>query len=235
MRRTIFPGWKLPVALVLPQLVADDRLLPAAKPAKPSGPASPRTDPFGLSSVFIGFENFSDLFSDPLYVDTIERTIGFVFAVCALSMGTALAARRPGRGRGAWPWLVSHHADLALCRGAGRGRGDLAVPAAPANRVARSLAEPLVRLGLFVERAAGDAAGGARERLETGELQLHFLRRRAAIRSQNSDGGGAHRWGGRVPPLPHHHLAPAAADDLLPDRGSTSSTPPSTRSAPSGP
>ena len=76
-----------------------------------------RTDPFGLSSLFVGFENFSDLFSDPLYVDTIERTIWFVFAVCVLSMGTALllAVLVEGvvRGRGfyrtmlIWPYAVA--------------------------------------------------------------------------------------------------------------------------------
>ncbi len=116
MRRTIFPGWKLPVALVLPQLALTIVffLLPAGEAIWSS---VTREDPFGLSSVFVGLENFSDLFSDPLYVDTIERTIGFVFAVCALSMGTALllAVLVEGvvRGRGfyrtmlIWPYAVA--------------------------------------------------------------------------------------------------------------------------------
>jgi sn-glycerol 3-phosphate transport system permease protein len=62
-------------------------------------------------------ENFSDLFSDPLYVDSIWRTIGFVLAVCVLSMGTALllAVMAEGVvcGRGfyrtmlIWPYAVA--------------------------------------------------------------------------------------------------------------------------------
>ena len=62
-------------------------------------------------------ENFADLFSDPLYLDTIERTVGFVVAVCILSMGTALllAVLVEGvvRGRGfyrtmlIWPYAVA--------------------------------------------------------------------------------------------------------------------------------
>ncbi len=76
-----------------------------------------RTDPFGLSSVFVGLENFTDLFSDPLYLDTIERTLGFVLAVCVLSMGTALllAVMVEGVVRGRafyrtmliWPYAVA--------------------------------------------------------------------------------------------------------------------------------
>ncbi len=116
MRRTIFPGWVLPACLVLPQLAltAVFFLLPAGEAILSS---VTRTDPFGLSSVFVGFENFSDLFSDPLYLDTVERTVGFVFAVCALSMGTALllAVLVEGvlRGRGfyrtmlIWPYAVA--------------------------------------------------------------------------------------------------------------------------------
>jgi sn-glycerol 3-phosphate transport system permease protein len=116
MRRTIFPGWLLPVALVLPQLLITIVffLVPAGEAIWSS---LTRTDPFGLSSVFVGMENFSDLFSDPLYVDSIWRTIGFVLAVCVLSMGTALllAVMAEGvvRGRGfyrtmlIWPYAVA--------------------------------------------------------------------------------------------------------------------------------
>ena len=116
MRRTIFPGWLLPAALVLPQLALTFAffLLPAAEAVWSS---VTRTDPFGLSSAFVGFENFSDLFNDPLYVDTIVRTVGFVFAVCVLSMGTALLlavlVESTVRGRGfyrtmlIWPYAVA--------------------------------------------------------------------------------------------------------------------------------
>ena len=67
-RRTIFEGWFLPVVLVLPQL-----LLTAFFFLWPAGEAIwwslTRQDPFGLGSAFVGLENFSDLFADPLYVD----------------------------------------------------------------------------------------------------------------------------------------------------------------------
>ena len=116
MRRTIFPGVLLPVALVLPQLALTVVffLLPAGEAVWSS---MTRTDPFGLSSVFVGAENFTDLFSDPLYLDSIWRTLGFVLAVCALSMGLALllAVMVEGvvRGRGfyrtmlIWPYAVA--------------------------------------------------------------------------------------------------------------------------------
>ncbi len=89
MRRTIFPGWVLPVGLVLPQLALTVVffLLPAGEAVWSS---FTRTDPFGLSEVFVGLDNFTDLFTDPLYVESIWRTVGFVTAVCALSMATAL-------------------------------------------------------------------------------------------------------------------------------------------------
>ncbi|WP_158742243.1 sn-glycerol-3-phosphate ABC transporter permease UgpA [Acidisphaera sp. L21] len=116
MRRTIFPGWLLPAALVLPQLALTVVffLLPAGEAVWSS---LTRTDPFGLSSVFVGIDNFNDLFADPLYVETILRTIGFVAAVCVISMGTALllAVMVEGvvRGRGIyrtmliWPYAVA--------------------------------------------------------------------------------------------------------------------------------
>ena len=116
MRRTIFPGWLLPVGLVLPQL-----LLTAVFFFLPAGEAIwgslTRTDPFGTSSVFVGADNFTDLFADPLYVQSIGRTIAFIAAVCALSMGTALllavAAEGVVRGRRfyrtmlIWPYAVA--------------------------------------------------------------------------------------------------------------------------------
>ena len=116
MRRTIFPGVLLPVALVLPQLALTVVffLLPAGEAVWSS---MTRTDPFGLSSVFVGGANFADLFADPLYVQSIWRTLGFVLAVCVLSMATALllAVMVEGvvRGRGfyrtmlIWPYAVA--------------------------------------------------------------------------------------------------------------------------------
>ena len=116
MRRTIFPGVLLPLALVLPQLA-----LTVVFFLYPAGEAVwfslTRTDPFGLSQTFVGLANFADLFADPLYVESIWRTLAFVAAVCVASMGTAmlLAVLVEGvaRGRGVyrtmliWPYAVA--------------------------------------------------------------------------------------------------------------------------------
>jgi sn-glycerol 3-phosphate transport system permease protein len=88
-RRTIFDGRFLPVALVLPQV-----LLTAVFFLWPAGQAIlsslNRQDPFGLGSTFVGVENFADLLADPLYLDSIVRTLIFCIAVSVLSMATAL-------------------------------------------------------------------------------------------------------------------------------------------------
>jgi sn-glycerol 3-phosphate transport system permease protein len=47
-------------------------------------------DPFGLSSKFVWFENFEELFADDLYFDAFARTAFFSFMVAALSMSIAL-------------------------------------------------------------------------------------------------------------------------------------------------
>ena len=116
MRRTIFPGWLLPVCLVLPQLLLTVVffLLPAGEAVWSS---LTRTDPFGLSAEFVGLDNFTDLFTDPLYLDSIRRTVEFVAAVSVLSMGTALLlavlVESVVRGRGfyrtmlIWPYAVA--------------------------------------------------------------------------------------------------------------------------------
>jgi sn-glycerol 3-phosphate transport system permease protein len=115
-RRTIFPGLALPILLVLPQL-----LLTAVFFLWPAGEAiwssMQRADPFGIRMQFVGIENFSDLFSDPLYIDSIVRTAIFCAAVTALSMTLALAlavaADRELRARSLyrilliWPYAVA--------------------------------------------------------------------------------------------------------------------------------
>ena len=115
-RRTVFPGVVLPMALVAPQV-----LLTAVFFLWPAGQAvwssTQRQDAFGLRSVFVGAENFTDLFADPLYRDSIVRTAGFCAAVAVLAMGVALLlavfADRDIRGRGLyrtlliWPYAVA--------------------------------------------------------------------------------------------------------------------------------
>lgn len=115
-RRTIFGGWLLPAALVLPQL-----LLTVFFFLWPAGQAVwssfTRQDPFGLRAQFVGLENFQDLFADPLYLESIGRTVLFSVSVTVLAMGVALTlasfADREIRGRGLyrilliWPYAVA--------------------------------------------------------------------------------------------------------------------------------
>jgi len=115
-RRTVFRGWALPALLVLPQL-----LLTVFFFLWPAGEAiwysTTVQDPFGQGSVFVGLANFAELFSDPLYLQSIARTAFFCAAVAALSMSSALLlalfADHKIRGRGVyrtlliWPYAVA--------------------------------------------------------------------------------------------------------------------------------
>jgi sn-glycerol 3-phosphate transport system permease protein len=115
-RRTTFEGWLLPALLVLPQL-----LLTIFFFLWPAGEALwsslTTTDPFGQGSVFVGLDNFTDLFGDPLYIQTILRTVVFCAVVSVLAMSVALAlavfADREIRGRAIyrtlliWPYAVA--------------------------------------------------------------------------------------------------------------------------------
>jgi sn-glycerol 3-phosphate transport system permease protein len=115
-RRTIFEHRWLPVGLVAPQLVLTVFffLWPAGQAVLSSLQSE---DPFGLSAQFVGLDNFSALFSDELYLDTVRRTVVFCAGVAALSMGLALVlavfADREIRGRGVyralliWPYAVA--------------------------------------------------------------------------------------------------------------------------------
>ena len=122
-RRTVFNGRLLPVALLLPQLLLTFFFFywPAGEAIWDSMTTQ---DPFGQGSVFVGLDNFTDLFSDPLYLDTIIRTIVFCLAVSALAMGTALAlavfADREIRGRAVyrtlliWPYAIAPAVSAVL-------------------------------------------------------------------------------------------------------------------------
>ena len=115
-RRTTFNGWLLPALLVLPQL-----LLTIFFFLWPAGAAMwsslTTTDPFGQGSVFVGLDNFAELFSDPLYLQSILRTVVFCATVSVLAMSIALLlavfADREIRGRAIyrtlliWPYAVA--------------------------------------------------------------------------------------------------------------------------------
>jgi sn-glycerol 3-phosphate transport system permease protein len=115
-RRTIFPGTLLPAMLVLPQLALTLVFfyLPAGQAIWSS---FTRSDPFGLRAQFVGTDNFIDLFTDPLYVDSIGRTALFCACVAILSIGLALLlaifADREITGRGLyrvmliWPYAIA--------------------------------------------------------------------------------------------------------------------------------
>jgi sn-glycerol 3-phosphate transport system permease protein len=122
-RRTVFEGWLLPLLLVLPQL-----LLTGCFFLWPAGEAIwsslIREDPFGLGSAFVGLENFSALFADPLYVEAIIRTVIFCAAVSLLSMSVALllaafadhhiAGRTIYRTLLIWPYAVAPAVSAVL-------------------------------------------------------------------------------------------------------------------------
>ena len=102
-------------------LVAPQLLLTAVFFLWPAGEAIytslQRQDAFGLRTEFVGTENFADLFSDPLYIDSIGRTAFFCGAVAVLAMTVALLlavfADREIRGRNiyrtllVWPYAVA--------------------------------------------------------------------------------------------------------------------------------
>lgn len=115
-RRTIFGGWLLPAALVLPQVAvtAVFFLLPAAEAIYSSLTA---TDAFGLHTRFAGWANFAALFADSGYLGALARTAVFCALVTALSMilGLLLAAFADHEIRGRavyrtlliWPYAVA--------------------------------------------------------------------------------------------------------------------------------
>ncbi|MBC5791915.1 sn-glycerol-3-phosphate ABC transporter permease UgpA [Providencia sp. JUb39] len=74
--RPVFRSRWLPYALVLPQLIITVIffILPAGQALWYS---LQRIDPFGLSSEFVGLENFTQLFSDSYYVDSFYTTMIF--------------------------------------------------------------------------------------------------------------------------------------------------------------
>ncbi len=74
-------------------------------------------DPFGLSTEFVGFENFVFLFTDPYYLKSFQTTAVFSIAVTVVSLGLAMvlavAADQIVKGSGfyrtllIWPYAVA--------------------------------------------------------------------------------------------------------------------------------
>jgi sn-glycerol 3-phosphate transport system permease protein len=87
-RRVVFSGWLFPVVLLLPQLAVTVIFFfwPAGQAIVQSVQGG---DAFGLTTRFVGWDNFATLFADPNYI--------FSFAVTALfSAEVAILALAPG-------------------------------------------------------------------------------------------------------------------------------------------
>ncbi|WP_368413903.1 sn-glycerol-3-phosphate ABC transporter permease UgpA [Falsiroseomonas sp.] len=115
-RKVIFGNKLLPYLLLAPQLLITAIFFfwPAAEAIRYS---FLRQDAFGISVVFVGLENFEELFADARYLQVVWNTIWFSLWVTVLSMGVALLlavlADRQIRGRGTyrtlliWPYAIA--------------------------------------------------------------------------------------------------------------------------------
>jgi len=88
-RHVIFSGWLFPALLLAPQLAVTFVFFfwPAGQAILQS---VQRGDAFGLSTRFVGLENFADILADPLYRDSIDVTLVFSLAVAILALGSGL-------------------------------------------------------------------------------------------------------------------------------------------------
>ena len=84
-RRVIFSGWVCPLLLLLPQLAMTVVFFfwPAAQAMLQS---VRREDAFGLSTRFVGVENFMAVLGDPLYLGSVGVTALFSIAVALLAL-----------------------------------------------------------------------------------------------------------------------------------------------------
>ncbi len=122
-KRVVFKNKVLPYFLVAPQIIIT--LVFFIWPAILAVYQSVREeDPFGLSSVFVGLENFKSIFTDPIYLNSIKVTMIFSFSVAAIAMSVALVlavmADRVVKGATTyktmiiWPYAVAAVAAAVL-------------------------------------------------------------------------------------------------------------------------
>ncbi|HEY0522214.1 MAG TPA: sn-glycerol-3-phosphate ABC transporter permease UgpA [Stellaceae bacterium] len=108
-RRVIFPGALLPYLLLLPQVAVTIVFFfwPAGQAVWYS---TRREDPFGLSSVFAGLDNFTDILTDPGYLHSLAITAVFSVAVTVLalvpSLLLAVMADRVAKGRAVYSTIL---------------------------------------------------------------------------------------------------------------------------------
>lgn len=88
-KRVTFRNHTLALLLILPQLVITlvFFIWPAGQALFQS---VLREDPFGLSTEFVGLENFADLLADPIYLEAFSTTLVFSLGVTVSSMTLAL-------------------------------------------------------------------------------------------------------------------------------------------------
>jgi len=142
-KKVIFSGTLLPWLLLLPQLAITIVFFfwPAGQAVRQS---FLREDAFGLSSTFVGLENFQDVIADPNWHAAAMNTVVFSTAVAVLALGSALllAVQADKHIRGAtayktliiWPyavapavaavlWLFLFHPQIGLIGRALNGAG----------------------------------------------------------------------------------------------------------------
>ncbi|PSH69991.1 sn-glycerol-3-phosphate ABC transporter permease UgpA [Phyllobacterium brassicacearum] len=114
--RVTFPNKLLPYLLLAPQLAITAIFFywPASQAIYQS---VLREDPFGLSTQFVGLDNFRRVISDPNYVNSLQVTVIFSVATALIAMALALLlavmADKVIRGKGIyrtlliWPYAVA--------------------------------------------------------------------------------------------------------------------------------
>ena len=88
-KRSIFSNRALPYLLITPQVLITLTFFywPALQGLIQS---MMRSDPFGMHNSFVWFENFTNLFRDPLYLKSVATTLCFSAAVAAVSISLGL-------------------------------------------------------------------------------------------------------------------------------------------------
>ena len=122
-KKVVFKSKVLPYFLVAPQIIIT--LVFFIWPALMALYQSvSQQDAFGLSTVFVGLENFKYIFTDSIYLNSIKVTMIFSFSVAVIAMSTALLlavmADRAIRGATTyktfiiWPYAVAPVAAAVL-------------------------------------------------------------------------------------------------------------------------
>ncbi|TMV78000.1 sn-glycerol-3-phosphate ABC transporter permease UgpA [Thioclava sp. BHET1] len=89
MKRTLFRQKALPYLLIAPQLAITliFFLWPAGQAVIQS---FEQEDAFGLSTTWVGLQNYRDLLSDPSYLQSLQVTVVFTLGVAVVAIGSAL-------------------------------------------------------------------------------------------------------------------------------------------------